>query len=86
MTAQATKIQPDLNIVIMPDHTIIGGEILHPTTISLILENGHSYDFHQVLKLHTKHDKKANKGPNVFKRTGRFFSAVKQVIREQNEN
>ena len=76
----------EINILITPDQTLIEGEILHPTTISIVLENGHSYELIKARELLTKYDKKINKGPNIFKRTKRFFGAVKQVIREQNEN
>jgi len=77
-------IPKELNILITPTQTMIGDKICHPTTISVVLENGHSYDLDLITTLLTKHDKKTHKGPGLFKRTKRFFQAVKQVMKEES--
>jgi hypothetical protein len=80
------KVNNELNILITPEQTIIGGEVIHPTTISIVLENGHSYELQQILKLLEKHDKKTAPRKPFFSRTKRFFSAVKQVLKEEAEH
>ena len=78
MTSKSTT--PHL-IVIAPNHTKIDDKIITPCTISIVLENGHSFDIDEIVHLLDKHDRKKHK----IKRPGRirrFFRAFKEAARE----
>jgi hypothetical protein len=81
-----TKAQPELNILITPDQTIIAGEVIHPTSINIVLENGHSYELIDTLKLLEIYDKKTRQRKPFFSRTRRLISAVKQVLKEESDH
>ena len=70
-------------IVIAPEHTKINDEILHPCTISIVLENGHSFDIHEIVELLEKHDKKVNKSRRPG-RVKRFIRAFKEAMDESD--
>ena len=54
-----------------------------PDNISIVLENGHSYDLDTVLLLLMKHDKKkTGKGPSFTMRTKRAITAFRQAMKE----
>jgi len=68
-------------IVIAPNHTMIDDEFCTPCTISIVLENGHSYDIAEVVHLLEGIDRKKNK----VKRPGRirrFARALKTAVKE----
>jgi hypothetical protein len=81
-----TKTTQELNILITPDQTIIAGEVIHPTSINIVLENGHSYELIDTIKLLEIYDKKKRQRKPFFSRTRRLISAVKQVLKEESEH
>ena len=72
----------DINILITPEHTLLGDEIIHPATITVVLENGHSYDLDSILAQLDKLDKKQRAKWVPFKRIRRFAKAVKIALNE----
>ena len=71
-------------IVIAPDVTKIDDEYYTPCSISVVLENGHSYDIDVIVNLLEKHDKKVSKIGRIKKpgRIKRFARAFKQAVKE----
>jgi len=67
-------------ILITPDHTLVGDEILQPTSITVVLENGHAYELEYIVTLLMKADKRNQ--PKRPSRVKRFFHAVKQAMAE----
>jgi hypothetical protein len=73
-------------ILITPEQTLIGGKPMQPTSINIILDNGHSYDLDTMVTLLEKHDRKVSKKLNIFSRTRRGFRAFKQAIKETDNS
>lgn len=72
-------------IVIGPNHTKIGDEIVTPCSISILLENGHAFDIDEVITLLEKVDKGKMKKPGRVKRFGKAFkTAFKESIAEMD--
>ena len=68
-------------IIIGPNHTKIDNDILTPCSISIVLENGHSYDIDQIIELLDKDDTRRAKS-NTPGRVKRFTRAFKTAIKE----
>jgi hypothetical protein len=80
------KAQQELNILITPDQTLIAGEVVHPTSINIVLENGHSYELIDTIKLLEIYDKKKRQRKPFFSRTRRLISALKLLLKEESDN
>lgn len=76
---------PNNTILITPDQTLVAGKSMTPDNISIVLENGHSYDLDTILLLLMKHDKKKIKKPGLLMRTKRGLTAFKQAMRETSD-
>jgi hypothetical protein len=71
-------------IIITPNHTKIDDEIITPCSISIVLENGHSFDIAEVAHYLEAIDLKNNKETRPG-RIKRFTKALKQAVKESAE-
>jgi len=71
-------------LVIAPNHTKIDDEFITPCTISIVLENGHSYDIDEIVNMLEKHDHKTRKAKKPG-RIKRFTKAFKEALQESAE-
>lgn len=83
MTTKKT-VTPHL-IVIAPNHTKIDDEVITPCTISIVLENGHSFDIDEIVNHLEAVDKKRAKKVKKPGRIRRFGRALKAAIKESAE-
>ena len=73
---------PNNTILITPEQTLVQGKTMTPDNISIVLENGHSYDIDSVIDLLEKFDKKHAKKTPLRTRVKNGFSAFKQAMKE----
>jgi len=73
---------PNNTILITPEQTLVQGKAMTPDNISIVLENGHSYDIDNVIDLLEKFDKKHAKKTPLRIRVKNGFSAFKQAMKE----
>ena len=68
-------------IIIGPNHTKIDSDIVTPCSISVVLENGHSYDIDHIIQLLETEDARKFKAKNPG-RAKRFVRAFKTAVKE----
>ena len=73
---------PEINVIIGPQHTSVDGKIFQPNNISVILENGHSYDIDEIIDMLEKIDKKKKKKKRIFRRIRHVGQALNTAMRE----
>ena len=80
-----TNTTKPINLLITPNHTLLGDEIIKPDHIAIVLENGISHDLDTIVALLEKHTPKEPKKP-WFNRTKRLLKAIKIAYAEINSD